>query len=303
MIISWILILVLAHLFYALVFILDKYILVKPMPHPTVYTFWVGFMGITTLVLIPLGLVIPNNRFIMPNGSEIFWSIVAGISQIWAMIIFYRALNRVEVSRLVPFVGGISSVFVLILNSFWIKEFLTTNQLVAFVLLVLGSLIVGVKKNEFFDKGVFWPVVFSSFLFALFWVITKYLFLGTNFISGVVWVRVGVAIVALFLLFSKKNRKEILVNTKEAKPKTTKFFMLGRVLNVLGSLFLYGAVFLGSVVLTNALQGLQYVFILILALILFKKIPSLKEQFSRELILQKIVAILLICLGLGILVI
>jgi len=112
-----------------------------------------------------------------------------------------------------------------------------------------------------------------------------------------------VAIVALLLLISKKNREAVFENTKQAKPKTTKFFMLGRVLNVLGSLFLYGAVFLGSVVLTNALQGLQYVFILILALLLFKKIPNLKEQFNRELLLQKIAAVLMICLGLGILVI
>jgi drug/metabolite transporter (DMT)-like permease len=112
-----------------------------------------------------------------------------------------------------------------------------------------------------------------------------------------------VAIVAFALLFFKKNREVIFAKTREAKPETTGFFMLGRILNMAGSLFLYFAVFLGSIVLANALQGLQYVFVLILALILFKKIPSMKEHFSRELLLQKIVAVLMICLGLAILVI
>lgn len=300
---TWILILVIAHIFYAAVFILDKYILTKPMPNAIVYSFWVGALGIFVLVLIPIGTLIPNNTFIMPNGSEVFWSIIAGIAQIWAMIVFYNALNKSEVTRLIPLVGGLSSVFILILNSITINEFLSSNQLIAFALLVLGSLIISVNKNNFFNKGVFGSAVLSSFLFAVFWVITKYLFLGTNFVSGLVWVRIGVAIIALLLLFSRKNREVIFSKTKEAQPKTTGFFMLSRILNVAGSLFLYGAVFLGSVVLVNALQGLQYVFILILALILFKKIPSLKEQFNREFLLQKIVAILLICLGLGLLVI
>ena len=53
-----------------------------------------------------------------------------------------------------------------------------------------------------FGVWLFWRHFFSP----LFWVITKYLFLGTNFVSGLVWVRVGVAIIALTFLLSKKNR-------------------------------------------------------------------------------------------------
>jgi drug/metabolite transporter (DMT)-like permease len=60
---------------------------------------------------------------------------------------------------------------------------------------------------------------------------------------------------------------------------------------------------LGSVSIANALQGLQYLFVLILALLLFKKIPSMKEQFGKEFIFQKVIAIVLICVGLGLLVI
>ena len=292
----WILLLVIAHIFYALVFIFDKYILSKPMPNPIVYAFYVSVLGIFVLALLPFG-------FVMPNSREMFWGLIAGVAQVWGLIIFYKALNKSEVTRLAPFVGGISSAFILLLNSISIKEFLSTKQLIAFALLILGSLIIGYKKNKFFDKGVFWPAVFSSFLFAVFWVITKYLFLGTNFVSGLIWVRVGVAIIALLLLFPKNNRKVIFSRTKEAKPKIAGFFMLGRILNIAGSLFLYGAIFLGSVVIGNALQGLQYVFILILALLLFKKIPGLKEHLNKETLFQKIIAILLICIGLGILVI
>jgi drug/metabolite transporter (DMT)-like permease len=294
----WILLLVLAHFFYGVVFMLDKYVLSTPKSNPITYSFYVGAMGITVLVLIPFG-------FTMPNGAEIFWSLVAGVSQILAFIFFYRALDndQGEVSRIVPYVGAVTSVFVLIFSSFILKEFLTNEQIIAFILLVLGSLVISIKRGKLFDNKIWWMATFSGLLFALFWVATKYLFLGTNFISGLIWVRVGVALIAFTLLLSKKNRKIIFSETKESKSKKTGFFMLGRILNVAGSLFLYGAVFLGSVVLTNALQGLQYVFVLILALLFFKKIPSLKEQFNKEVLIQKIVAIILICVGLGFLVI
>lgn len=294
----WILLLVVAHLFYGMVFILDKYVLSRPKTNPITYAFYVGVMGAGIIVLVPFG-------FTMPNNGEVFWSLIAGIFQVLAFIFFYKALdsNEGEVSRIVPYVGAITSIFVLIFSSLIIKEFLTNNQIIAFVLLVLGSLVIGFKKNGKLEKKIWWMAIFAGLFFALFWVTTKYLFLGTDFISGLVWVRVGVAIIALTLLLSKKNRKIIFSETKESKPKTTKFFMLSRILNAAGSLFIYGAVFLGSVCIVNALQGLQYLFVLIFAILLFKKIPSIKEQLSKEFLIQKIIAIVLICAGLALLVI
>ena len=293
---TWILILVLAQFFYAIVFIFDKYILSRPKSHPVVYSFYVGFLGIAALVLIPFG-------FTMPNASEAAWSIVSGVAQIGAFLLFYKAIDRGEVSRIVPLVGAISAVFVLILSSLIIKEFLTSQQIMAFILLVLGSLVIGFKKKHLLGNRILGLSVAAAFLFAVFWVVTKYLFLGTNFISGLVWVRVGVALVALTLLIPKKNRELIFSETKGVKSKIAWVFMLGRILTILGSLFFYWAVFLGSVSLVNAFGGLQYVFVLILALLLFKKIPGLKEQFSREFLIQKIIAVALICAGLGLLVI
>ncbi|HNU96725.1 MAG TPA: EamA family transporter [Candidatus Portnoybacteria bacterium] len=294
----WILFLVIAHFFYGMVFILDKYILSRPKTNPITYAFYVGVMGAGVLILVPFG-------FIMPNSGEVFWSLIAGVFQVLAFIFFYKVLDsdKSEVSRMVPYVGALTSIFILIFSSLIIKESLTDNQIVAFILLVLGSLIIGFKKGEKLEKRIWWMAIFSGLFFALFWVVTKYLFLGTNFLSGLIWVRVGVAIIALTLLLSKKNRKVIFSETKESKPQTTRFFILSRILNAAGSLFIYGAVYLGNVSIVNALQGLQYLFILILAILLFKKIPSIKEQFSKKFLIQKIIAIVLICTGLCFLVI
>jgi hypothetical protein len=46
------------------------------------------------------------------------------------------------------------------------------------------------------------------------------------------------------------------------------------------------------------MAGTQFVFILILALIFTKKFPQLKEDLNKKVIIQKVIAILLIAIGL-----
>ena len=291
---TWLIIVIIAHLFYALVFVIDKYILSRSLPHPIVYAFYVGILSIAIWVLAPFG-------FYFPSSEETILILLAGIAQVAGWIFFYKAIHKGEVSRIIPFVGAFIGIFTLILSVLIIGEVLTSKQLLAIVLLILGSLIVSLKKREIF-QGYFRLAILASLLFAVFWVITKYIFLDTTFISGIIWIRTGVAVIALTLLISKKNRELIFQRTEKLEASTVKAFLIGRASGVLGALGIYLAVFWGSVALVNSLQGLQYVFVLILALLLFRKFPKLREEFSREIIIQKIIAIILIGAGLFILV-
>lgn len=301
----WFLIVIVAHIFYALVFVIDKYIVSRSLPQPVVYSFYIGVLGFVILILVPFG-------FSFPSFTEIILILIAGAAQVAGWVFMYTALNKGEVSRVIPFIGGFIAVFTLIFSRFLINESLTAEQLVAFVFLVLGGLILSVRKKSFWEKsfkgifyrqkGIFGLAFLAALLFAIFWVITKYIFLGTSFVTGLIWMRTGAGLMALTLLIPKKNRKLIFKKTEKLKSGTVKFVFTGRALSVLAGLGVYLAVFLGSVTLTNALQGLQYVFILLLAFLFFKKYPTLKEQFTKEIIIQKILAIILIGIGLAILV-
>jgi len=56
---------------------------------------------------------------------------------------------------------------------------------------------------------------------------------------------------------------------------------------------------LGSATFVNAMQGVQFVFLLGLVVLLSKKFPAiLEEELTREVLLQKILAIGLIICGL-----
>jgi len=298
----WLFIAVIAHFFYAFVFIIDKYIVSRSLPHPIVYSFYVGVLGFLILFLVPFG-------FYFPSFNQLLLVFVAGVFQVVGWIFMYRALNRGEVSRVVPFIGGFVALFTLLLSKVFINEKLTTFQLIAFILLVLGVFILSLRKTKLIEKiavnkkNIFSLAIFSSFCFAAYWVITKYIFLEADFITGLIWLRTVAGLVVLTLLIPKKNRQLIFRKTEKLKKQTIKFVFMGRILSVLGALGVYLAVYLGSVTLVNSLQGIQYAFILFLALIFFKKHRNLREEISREIIVQKIIAIILIGTGLALLII
>lgn len=107
---------------------------------------------------------------------------------------------------------------------------------------------------------------------------------------------------ALLLLFFPTNRRTIFDTTRAIKIKTVGLFFSNKALAGIAFILLNYAIFLGSVTLVNALQGIQYVFLLIIAIIISFKFPHiLREQISRQIIVQKSIAILLISFALGIL--
>ena len=291
----WLIVVIVAYLFYALVFVIDKYIISRSLPHPVAYSFYVGFLSIFICVLLPFG-------FHFPNLSQIALVLMGGIINIAGCVLFYSALSKEEVSRIAPFVGGFVAIFTLILSIAFLGEHFAVKQIFAFICLVLGTLIISFEKKKFFSGPFVWALV-SALFFATFWVITKYIFTGVEFISGIIWVRTGVALASLLLLIPKKNRKIIFKKAEKSKPETRGYFLAGRAMSVLGAMGIYLAVYLGSVVMTNAFQGLQYVFVFLFAILFFKKIHGLREELKKEIIIQKITAITLICIGLFILVI
>jgi len=286
----WLIIVIFAYLFYAVTFIIDKYILSSDLPHPIVYAFYVGVLSVVVCLLIPFG-------FHFLTFSEFLLVLASGLAGLIGNILFYQALQSKEASRIVPFVGGFVAVFTIILSIIVLEERLTGHEILSFILLVSGSLILSLQNKKFFTRPFVWALI-SAFCFAAFWIITKYIFLDTNFINGVIWIRMGTALTSLLLLIPKKNRELIFQKTKRTKPKTAGLFIVSRLASIFGAAGVYFAVFLGSVSMTNAFQGIQYLFVFILALVLFKKFPSMKEELSKEVIIQKVIAIVLIGVGL-----
>ncbi len=179
------------------------------------------------------------------------------------------------------------------------------SQLGAFVLLVFGSAMISAKKfdRQFFNfENLKYPIT-ASFFYSLMFFFIKNLFLETDFLSGIFLILLGSGLASLAFLLFPKNR-DIIFNHK-MPGKISGLLFLGQILGGLSIILQYYAVFLvkpSQVPLINALEGTRYVFLLFFVFLLSRWNPKLlKEEISKDVILQKLIAILLIGGGLALL--
>ena len=291
---NWIIVVTIGHFLNAVAFLMDKFLLTKKIPSPFVYAFFIGALGILALALIPFG-------FTVPSSIEIVRALVAGFTFVLALIFFFAGLKENEASRVVPLTGGLVPAFTFVLAYFWLGERLGQVEILAFAFLIAGSVLISLdKKGKASGRGYLYAIV-AAFVFAFSFVLTKQVFIEQNFVSGFVWSRVGGFLAAMVILLIPSQRHAIFNQPKQKnKGNTTVLFFTGQVAGALGFVLINYAISLASVSLVNAMQGVQYAFLLIIVLILSKKYPRiLSEKLSGFVLGQKILAILLISLGIG----
>jgi len=202
-------------------------------------------------------------------------------------------------------VGGVQALFALLLSYIYLEEALMTNQYIAFALLLAGLFLVTYKRDsdeykKSFNRYLF--AILASFFFAVYYVLMRYLFLETTFITGFLWIRFGSFLVAITFLLSPRIRKAIFSSKKQVEGKKKYLFLANQGIGGLATILISYAVALMSVALVNAVQGVQYVFVLIIALLFSKKYPKLfKEKTTRFVIGQKVVAVCVVIVALWLL--
>jgi drug/metabolite transporter (DMT)-like permease len=169
--------------------------------------------------------------------------------------------------------------------------------------LVAGAVLISLKHDaKGWHPTALKNAVIAAFLFSLSFIFSKYIFDESNFITGMVWTRLGFFITAMALLLSKQARKHIFNAPKQAKLKNIALYYGARANGTVAGFLQNYAISLGSVTIVNSMQGVQFVFLLGLTAWFSKYYPNiLKEEFSKSLILQKLVAIVFITIGLVIL--
>lgn len=294
----WLIIIISAYLLFAIVVLGDKYLLGGRIPNPKVYTFYVGALGILALFLIPLG-------FSIPKIEIFFLSLLAGALFIFALFAYYNALQLFEPSRIVPAIGGILPVFTFLLVYFLPaeKEILAIKKIFAFLILILGSLLISLEREKKITLKSFQFSLIVAFLASLSFILAKFTYDSfQSFWPAFIWMRIGGFLAALLFLFSKEVREELFQKKITFQKKTAIFFLFNQALGATGFIFQNWAIALAALIylpIINALQGLQYAFLFIFATLISLKFPQiLKEKISKEILLQKIFAILLIAGGL-----
>jgi len=288
---SWLIIIILVYFLLAFVSLGDKYLLKGP-PSPKIYVFYIGLLGILALLLIPFV------GFSIPGILGILFCLLAGTMYIFAILGACEGLEKFEASRIIPAIGGFMPLFIfglIYLFSWGQGEILSFKEIIAFILLIFGSIFISwnpLKKVSFKSLQV---SAVTAFLFALSFVLAKYVYLMMPFWTGFIWIRISAFIIALFFILFKEVREEIFSRKSSFSKKTSALFLLNQSVGAGAFILQNWAIALAGIAylsIISALQGIQYVFLFILTMVF------LKEGLSKKVILQKFFAIILISVGL-----
>ena len=293
-----------AHLLNATVFVVDKGLLGQRhsvVGRPAWYAAYSGLVaaGAGLLLLyqfVPLTLPIAG------------WSLLAGGLWVVALWFFFRALQGGEPSRVVPIAGSAVPVFTWLIATVFLAEQLTGHELLGVGVLILGGLLLSVRwhAHQGLPPSVLAAALASGAAFAGHFAITKYVYdFSESFLALFAYIRLGVGVWAALLLLAlwwQRRKPASRPPQRRAGLGTAGIvwvFVASKSIGMVALLLQNYAIAQGSVTVVNALQGTQYLFILLLALALSRWAPQfVREELHRVALLQKIGGIVAVTLGL-----
>ena len=305
---SWIVVAVTAYLILAITNLLDKFLVENLIKNSRAYAFIACILGLAVFIIAPWFLSWP--------GFYLFiFDLINGAIFAVALWFLYEALYRGEASRILVLVGGLTPIFSLFFSILFFKETFSANQWVGMAFILAGIFAIAflptsrsylsrvlsrLKLSQANTGNGIWLAIGAALAYSLYFISTKQAYIDQPFVSAFIWNRLGAILFVLLFLINKDDRKAIRDILHKSNPNKNKFLVfLNQGLGSLGFLLQNYAISLGSVVLVNALQGVQYVFLLVISTVLALLVPKLlKETFSWRIIIQKVAAVILITLGL-----
>lgn len=284
---------IIAHGLIGATLVWDKVLLRRPETRNLIsYVFWLGFISIFGLALVPFG-------FRMPEAPVIALAFGAGLLHLVAMFFYYAALKAGEASQTLAIMGGFSPVATALISLPLLRNPIGgRTALSGFLLLVLGGFVMFVSEKTDMAK-VLPSVLLASVSYGLVNVLQKVAFDRTNFVSGYVLFTLGTFTGSLALLIPASWRRQILRKEERSSPQNWLWYFVNRFLNGLGSFLVFYAISLTSPALVDAITGLRYVIIFAGSYALTVLRPRwLREDFSGAVLFGKTIATALVVTGL-----
>lgn len=285
-----------AYLFNALSVLTNKFLLNKAIPDPLIYIFYISLVSLLAIFALPFTNTPSFETFSLASLSTILWTIGA--------YFMFKALKIGQVSRVIPIIGSLIPLILLIFASQ--TNSLSITQTWAVLILVLGMIFLTISdwKGKLNFKELIFEFLSASF-FAFSYIILRLAYLKLDFFSVIVWSRLILLPLGLSILAFPNLRRKIITPSGpklNLLSQTGFIFIVGQISGAISEFLLLFSISLANPALVNSLQGTQYIFLLIFAIILSQKYPQIfEEKYNFKILIPKILGIILIGIGLVIL--
>ncbi len=300
---SWLTLTIIAQFLNSIVALFDKYLVTsKKITTPILYVFYTGVLTcLGVLAYIPAlfvsGSSLPHFSNITMITPWVFFLIVcsafAQLNALWAL---FCSLRKNDASDVVPVIGSFSAVASLAIGFVFGSLVLPPHFAVGFALLIFGTLLISHLR---FNLKTFGLTLVGGLCFAIHNILLKESLRLTSFDSGFFWFSIITSCIALCLIFLPQIKKTFRSHKKEKHIRTTSIILLlNKVVAGIAGILLIKAIEIGEVSLVQALGGLQFVFLFLLAAILGPFTPiDFGENVRRKDIYHKLVSISIIFAG------
>lgn len=297
---TWLTFALAGYFFNAVTALFDKFLLAGRIKEPVVYAFFVAILSLFTVVLVPFGY-----QPIPWQTAVVF--VISGMLFLYGLVAFYNAVKRSEISRVAPLVGITVSIIAGVASLAFgpaANLSFSPGHFFSLLLLLAGAFLVAfdlpLKKNDALMKST----LLAGALMALSLLFLKTGYRNADFVNGLIWSRLGFIVGGFSLFIIPEYRHAILSNTRGLSSSSKRdvttgvLFILNKVFGAAASFLLTYATYLGPVTFIQALNGVQYAFVLVLAVPLAFRFPKVfEEKLYFWDWFQKGVAIILIALG------
>jgi drug/metabolite transporter (DMT)-like permease len=303
---AWIFLAAFGQFLNAIVAIIDKYIVSdkNALPRPFVYAFYSCLMTGFWVIVYAVSLIPGLDQLGMPHLRDIqFPSIqVVGMSFLSAYTFFialvsmYDALKRADASGVLPVIGAVAAISSFGMTYLFLDGNLTQNYIWGIALLSVGTLLVSTGQ---FTSNVVLQTIHSGIFFALNLITMKGLFLETNFADGFFWSRIALVLLALSMLLVPVYLEKIKSQTKTTTAKTGLLVVGAKVLAGIAAFLLLKATDLGEPSVVQATDGLKFVFILLLGIVIgrFTPLTAGENRYDIKTIVRKGLYVAVISIG------
>ncbi|MCB9813808.1 EamA family transporter [Candidatus Nomurabacteria bacterium] len=303
---TWILLATAGQFLNAVVAIFDKYIVSdeKVLPRPFVYAFYSclftgGWIGIFLLGLIPgfSDVGFPSYENVKaPSLQVVAMSFLAAYTFFIALVSMYDALKRADATNTIPIIGAVSALSSFGMSYLFLDAKINDNFIWGIVLLAVGTMLVAQTLPK---ANVIVQVFHSGIFFAMHYITMKGLFQETSFDNGFFWSRVGFVLFTLSLLLVPAYYEKIREQTKNTSKRAGVIVMLAKIIAGLSAFMLLKATDLGEVSVVQALDGLRFVFILLISIVFGQWLPeSATDRDTRpDVFFRRLLYVVVILVG------
>jgi drug/metabolite transporter (DMT)-like permease len=285
---------VIAHGLIGVTLVWDKILLKEPQTkNMPAFIFWLGAISIFGLILIFFG-------FQMPPLHIAALALAAGALQLITVWAYMEALQAGEASDTLAIMGGFSPVATALIALLLLSRPLGNVSVPAFALMVAGGFVMFLSERLDLRK-VLPMILLAAALFGLVNVVQKIAYNGAaNFVSAYVFFTIGTFLASMAMLARPGWRRQIFQHSEEASPRSRRMYSINRFLSGLGSFLIYYALSQTSPALVEAITGVRYAVVFVLALLVTKLRPQwLRESFGKRALLAKMAGTALIVAGLA----